>query len=138
MRDRYQANAFSLIEIIVVVAVIGILSSLIISMISGTSQHASEVIARQQQAELQTALGNWISSAASEPGGLATARSRYAAAANKLSLLSNYLQESTYLRLSNTGTEVRSDALIASKARLHFSQSWSPTTTPTVTWSNVQ
>lgn len=126
-----------MVEIIVVVAVIGVLSALVIASISGSAEYAHEVIARQEQAELQTALGNWISAASSAPGGLAAARAQYANAANKLSLLSNYLQEATFQRLTNTGTQVRSPALSASKARLEFSSNWSTTTVPTVNWINI-
>lgn len=134
MKKGRKIGGFSLVEIIVVVAVIGILSALIIATISGSTEYANEVIARQEQAELQTALGNWIATTSSAPGGLAAARAQYANAANKLSLLSNYLQEATFLRLTNSGTQVRSPALTASRARLEFSSNWTTTTVPSVTW----
>lgn len=134
MRHVRNVEGFSLVEIMVVVAVIGILSALIIATISGSAEYANEVIARQEQAELQTALGNWIATTSSAPGGLAAARAQYANAANKLSLLSNYLQEATFLRLTNSGTQVRSPALTASRARLEFSSNWTTTTVPSVNW----
>ncbi len=61
-------DAFSLIEILIAVAVIAIISAFLISSISGTTQQANQTVARQQQAELQTALGNWISAASAGPG----------------------------------------------------------------------
>jgi prepilin-type N-terminal cleavage/methylation domain-containing protein len=133
----YLQRAFSLVEILVVIAVIAILSSLVIVALFGTAKQTSEIVARQQQAELQTALGNWITTTSSEPGGLAEARRKYTNTANKLSLLTNYLQEATYLRLTNTGNAVRSSALTASKARLEFSPSWSTTDAPVVNWVNI-
>jgi len=136
MRRARKFEGFSLVEIIIVVAVIGVLAALVIASISGSADYAHEVIARQEQAALQTALGNWIAAASSSPGGLAAARARYANTANKLSLLSNYLQEASFLRLTNTGTQVRSPALSASQARLEFSSNWSTTTVPTVNWIN--
>jgi prepilin-type N-terminal cleavage/methylation domain-containing protein len=133
----YLQRAFSLVEILVVIAVIAILSSLVIVALFGTAKQTSEIVARQQQAELQTALGNWITTTSSEPGGLAESRRKYTNTANKLSLLTNYLQEATYLRLTNTGNAVRSSALTASKARLEFSSSWSTTDAPVVNWVNI-
>jgi prepilin-type N-terminal cleavage/methylation domain-containing protein len=132
-------KAFSLVEVIIVVAVIGILAAFIISSLSGTSEYAHQVVARQEQAELQTALGNWIAAASSDPGGLANARWKYTNTADKLLLLSNYLQDATYqrLRLTSTGPIVRSPALTASKARLEFSSSWSTADVPSVNWINT-
>jgi len=138
-RAPEATKAFSLVEVIIVVAVIGILATFIISSLSGSSEYANMVVARQEQAELQTALGNWIVATSSQPGGLAEARHQYTNEANKLLLLSNYLQDATYqrLRLTSTGAVVRSPALTASKARLEFSSSWSATDAPSVNWINT-
>lgn len=132
-----KSSAFSLIEILIAVAVIAILSAFLIGSISGTTQQANQMVARQQQAELQTALGNWISAASAEPGGLAGARGRYNAQADKLSLLSNYLQADTFARLTASGSQVTSSALTGSRATLHFSPTWEAGRTPIVTWSNT-
>lgn len=132
-----SARGFSLIEILVVVAVIAIFATIALSILSGTSQQANEVVARQQQAELQTALGNWIAAASSAPGGLAEARSRYSGASDKLSLLSDYLQPATLQRLSNSASGISSSALIASGARLYFTAPWTATNSPSVVWSNT-
>lgn len=138
-RAPEATKAFSLVEVLIVVAVIGILIAFVISSISGSSEYAHQVMARQEQAELQTALGNWIAATSSSPGGLAEARRKYTDEANKLLLLSNYLQDATFqrLRLTSTGEVVRSPALTASKARLEFSSSWSTTDVPSVNWVNT-
>ena len=128
--------AFSLIEMLVVVAIIAVLAALIFPSISPMRGVASERTARQQQAELQTALGNWISAVSGDAGGLAAARSAYNAANNKLSLLSNYLQPGTYTNLVGTGTAVRSAALTTSGARLEFSAPWNVGGYPTIQWIN--
>lgn len=130
-------SAFSLIEILIAVAVIAVLAAFLIGSISGTTQQANQIVARQQQAELQTALGNWLSAASAEPGGLARARGRYNAQDEKLSLLSNYLQADTFARLTAAGSQVTSSALNGSRAALHFSPTWEVGRTPIVTWSNT-
>lgn len=129
-------RGFSLPELLVVIAVVGIIASIVIASITGSREFANEVMARQQQAELQTALGAWIASASSQSGGLAAARQAYTNEENKLLLLSNYLQVDTFSRLQYQGVEVTSDALTASGAALYFSADWSPGESPMVTWSN--
>lgn len=131
-----KVTAFSLIEILIAVAVIAILSTFLIGLISGTSQQANQIVARQQQAELQSALGNWITAASAEPGGLAGARSRYNSQAEKLLLLSNYLQPDTYSRLTGSGNRVSSPALDGSRASLYFSATWELGSAPAVILSN--
>ncbi len=129
-----KSNAFSFVEVLIIVAVIAILSTLILSSFLGTTESATELVARQQQAELQTALGNWIAREASQPGGLAGARTRYNSAQDKLSLLGKYLQATTLERLDGGGTDVNSDALSGSKAMLQFTEDWVEGETPMVEW----
>jgi len=90
-------------------------------------------IARQQQAELQTALGAWVASASAGSGGLAAARTTYNGAGNKLSLLQNYLQPSTYAMFSGGSGGVTSKALSEAGAVLQFS-AWSVDNAPSVNW----
>lgn len=130
-------RGFSLAEMLIVISIIAIIAGLVVPAITGTRNYASQAVARQQQAELQTALGNWISRESSQPGGLARARSNYNSEPDKLSLLSDYLQASTLANLSSTGSVVSSTALLSSGARLYFSSIWTPTNAPTITWSNA-
>ena len=122
----------SLLEMLVVVAILGTLAALIIPYVSPLRGTASVQVARQQQAELQTALGAWVAANSAGPGGLAAARSAYAGA-NKLQLLQNYLQPSTYAMLSNGAGGVTSEALTEAGASLQFS-SWGVDTSPSVNW----
>jgi len=128
-----MARGFSLIEVLLVVAIIGIIATLLIPYVSPMRAAASTQIARQQQAELQTALGSWVAAAASGPGGLAAARSTYGSAGSKLALLQNYLQPATYAALTGSGNTVTSAALGAAGASLQFS-SWGVSDAPTVNW----
>lgn len=132
-----SCKGMSLIEVLLVVALIGILGSLLIPYISPVRGSASQQIARQQQAEIQTALGNWIVAQSSGPGGLAAARAAYSSHSGaKLQLLQNYLQPATYATLSGTGDNVTSSALTGANAYLQFS-SWSTASQqPMVQWIN--
>jgi prepilin-type N-terminal cleavage/methylation domain-containing protein len=129
----YPAAGFSLIEVLIVVAIIGIVAALLIPYVSPMRSAASNQIARQQQAELQTALGSWVAAASSGPGGLAAARSAYGGAGSKLALLQDYLQPATYASMSGSGNTVTSAALGAAGASLQFS-SWGVSGSPTVNW----
>jgi len=128
-----RETGFSFVEVLLVIAVIGIIAALALPYVRGVNEQASALVARQQQAELQTALGNWISAKSSQPGGLAAARAAYDA--DKRVLLKDYLQESTLNNLIWNGATVTSGALRAAKATLRFS-SWSTTNQPTVEWVN--
>jgi len=98
---------------------------------------SSVQIARQQQAELQTALGAWVASASAGSGGLAAARTAYNGAGNKLSLLQNYLQPSTYAMFSGGSGGVTSKALSEAGATLQFS-TWGVDNMPSVNWVGGQ
>ena len=129
----FFSRGFSLVEILIIIAVIGIISALVIPQISNIRSSASLSVARQQQAELQAALGNWVVARSSEPGGLSAARAAYTG--TKLSLLQNYLQEATYASMSGSGDTVTSAALDAAGAYLQFS-SWGSGQYPAVQWIN--
>lgn len=56
---RLQA-AFTLVEMLLVIAIISILASLVISSFSDAAQTSREVVVRQQLAVCQSALNNWV------------------------------------------------------------------------------
>jgi prepilin-type N-terminal cleavage/methylation domain-containing protein len=131
-------KAFSLVEILVVIAVIAILSTLLLPRISGINEASHTAVARQQQAELQTALGNWIIAQSSGPGGLAAARVAYTGTnvTDKIDLLQPYLQASTYASLDGDGDTVGSPALDKANAYLQFSPWTISSQQPIVEWKN--
>lgn len=55
-------RGFSFVEAIFTIAIIGIMSSLVVAAISNASRDANRVMARQQQAALQSALTAWVMS----------------------------------------------------------------------------
>ena len=132
-----ERSAFSFFESLVVVVMLGVLATLLISYVSPMRETASVQVARQQQAELQTALGAWISASSAGPGGLAAARGAYNGAGSKLGLLQNYLQPATYAALSGNGSSVSSEALAEAGASLQFS-SWAVDSAPSVNWVGGQ
>jgi len=127
-------GGFSLVEILVVIAVIAILSTLLLPRIAGINEASHTAVARQQQAELQAALGSWIVARSSGPGGLAAARAAYTG--TKLELLQNYLQSSTYASLDGAGDTVESTALDKANAYLQFSPWTVSSQQPIVEWKN--
>lgn len=127
-------QGLSLVELLIVIAVIAVLAGLLLPVVLNLKQGAQLTTARQQQAELQTALGNWIV-AKSSGGGLAAARTAYTG--TKLDLMQNYLQEATYESLSGDEDTVTSPALDGANAYLEFS-SWNSDQQPTVKWVNRQ
>ena len=130
-------SGFSFFELLVVVAMLGVIATLLITYVSPMRETTSIQVARQQQAELQTALGAWIAATSSGPGGLAAARGSYNGAGSKLGLLQAYLQPATYAALSGSGSSVSSGALAEAGASLQFS-SWGVDDSPSVNWVGGQ
>ena len=57
---KQRRNGFSFVEAIFTIAIIGIMSSIVVAAISNASRDASRVMARQQQASVQSALTAWV------------------------------------------------------------------------------
>jgi prepilin-type N-terminal cleavage/methylation domain-containing protein len=131
-------RAFTMIEMLIVITVIGIMSALVISAFSNAAQDTRRVVARQQQAAVQNAVNAWVSSY-SQQNGLAAARTVYNAANSskgRLQLVGNYLDDATlahFLNPSNTtnNDQVRSAALKKTSQYLDLS-SWSTSSYPKV------
>ena len=129
-----KSRAFSLVEILVVIAILAVLAALVLPQIINIRGSAHLSTARQQQVELQTALGNWIVAQSSGGGGLAAAKAAYTG--NKLALLQNYLQTATYSSLSGSNNDVSSAALDGANAKLKFSAWPAGAGQPSVLWVN--
>lgn len=137
MRTRAATRGgFTLVELLLVIAVIGIMSALIISSVTNAARDSRLVVARQQQAVLQEALNAWITAASGGTNSLLAARTAYNSAGSasaKLELLRDYLQPSTYDQFSqnSSGGSVQTDAMKTANVSLGFS-AWSGSAYPTV------
>jgi prepilin-type N-terminal cleavage/methylation domain-containing protein len=113
-----RSPAFTLVELLIVIAIIAIMASIVISAFSNAAADSRLVLARQQQAVVQEALNSWLAYRSAAPRSLSSARAEYNAAANglaRLALIQNYLDAATYTHLTaNTSDadQVRSDAMI--------------------------
>ncbi len=131
---RKGGSAFTLVEVLLVIAIIGIMSALVVSSISNSVADSRMVLARQQQAVLQEALHAWATAQSSGTGSLQSARSNYTASANVLSLVQNYLDSSTYshfVEYSTNPGQIQSEAMAKSGVYLVFS-TWTTTNYPRV------
>ena len=135
---RRTRKAFTMVEMLIVIAVIGIMSALVISAFSNAAQDTRRVIARQQQASVQNAVNAWVNSV-SQQSGLAEARRLYNLAGSskgRLQLVGTYLDDATlahFLNPSNTtnNAEVRSAALKKTSQYL-FLGDWNANSYPKV------
>src|SRR5690606_20845298 len=115
-RSNPRLSAFTMVEMLIVIAVIGIMSALVISAFSNAAQDTRRVVARQQQAVVQSAVNAWVNHVA-QTQGLAATRQMYNEAGNskaRLLLVKAYLDDTTFSHfLANTTSdnEVRSAAL---------------------------
>lgn len=109
-------RGFTMIEMLIVIAVIGIMSALVIGAFSNAAQDTRRVVGRQQQAAVQNAVNAWVNSM-SQQEGLAQARNLYNLAGTskgRLQLVQTYIDAATLSHfLSNTTNdgEVKSAAL---------------------------
>lgn len=119
--DR-RLSAFTLIELLLVIAVIGIMSALVVTALSNAAGDAHAAMARQQQAVMQEALNAWIAGASSGTNSLSSARSNYNANTDKLALLSPYLDPltSSHIETNSTTNKVQSKAMVMIGKKLIF------------------
>jgi prepilin-type N-terminal cleavage/methylation domain-containing protein len=133
---RQDRRAFTMVEMLIVIAVIGIMSALVISAFSNAAQDTRRVVARQQQAAVQNAVNAWVNST-SQAQGLAQTRNLYNLAGSskgRLQLVQSYLDDATLSHfLSNTtnNNEVKSAALSKTNQYLLLSD-WSAASYPKV------
>ena len=90
---------FTLVELLLVISVIAIMGALAISHFSNASQDTRRVVARQQQAALQSAVNAWVAGQVSGNNSVGEARTSYntpATSKDKLDLIRTYLDDVTY------------------------------------------
>lgn len=136
-------RAFSLIEMLLVIAIIAIMASLVISAFSNAAGDTRKILVRQQQATVQQAVHSWVareSSGADTNGRSRTLESARAVYNNKesglarLDLVKGYLDDATFEDFSaNTASddEVRTDAMAKTSNYLQL-PAWTTNSYPKV------
>ncbi len=132
-------RAFSLIELIIVIAIIGVMASMVVASFANATQDARGVVVKQQQAVLQEALNTWVSKASSVTGrgSLDAARSFYEAqttVAQKVALIEPYISKSTKDQLkahATIGDALNTDAMEKTGKYVTFS-TWTAGSYPKV------
>ncbi len=132
---KRASKGFTLVEMLLVIAVISVMSALVISAVSNSAADTRTIVARQQQAVLQEALNAWVASASAGNLGLQAARSAYSSNGSsqaKLTLISGYLDSGTYSNFTtNAGGAIQSDAMSKIGKSLTFS-TWTSNSYPRV------
>jgi prepilin-type N-terminal cleavage/methylation domain-containing protein len=88
MTTKLRKRAFTLVEMLLVVAIISILAAMAISNFSNASKDTREVVARQQLAVVQEAVNHWVNhevGRVTSAGGTGKSVSQVKAAVSKLS-----------------------------------------------------
>jgi len=112
---------------IIVIAVIGIMSALAISAFSNGSNDAREIVARQQQATIQSAINAWVCAQLTGDVTVSSLRATYnlvEGSEARLALISGYLDEVSYDHfVSESGREEGGEIESSATSRLgwHFS-----------------
>lgn len=132
-----DSRGFTMVEMLIVISVIAIMAALVVSAFSNAAQDTRRVVARQQQAAVQSAVNAWVTAQSSGTGSLHSARSTYNAAPTslaRLNLVANYLDESSiaHFRTNTTNTgQVSSEALKKTNQYLEL-PSWNSASYPKV------
>ena len=124
-----RSSGFTLTEALLTMAIIGIISSIVVSAMSNAAKDASRMVARQQQAQVQNAVNAWISgqtrdATTGQVRSLESIRSDYNSRATSLArfnLVSGYLDESTAEHFTDTTTNsdrVKSEAMVNARQYL--------------------
>jgi prepilin-type N-terminal cleavage/methylation domain-containing protein len=111
-----KTPAFTLIEMLIVLAIIGVLAAIIISQIANATFETRRIVSRQQQVVLQTAVSSWImQNTTTQP--INSVRTAYNTAADskaRLALVGGYLDPDVYAHFMSQTTDVakvQSDAM---------------------------
>lgn len=132
-----RSAAFTMVELLIVISVIAIMAALVVSAFSNAAQDTRRVVARQQQASVQSAVNAWITRQSSGAGSLSTARTTYNDAGTslaRLNLVSGYLEDVTmaHFRTNTTNTnQVLSEAMKKTNQHLEL-PAWNSASYPKV------
>lgn len=130
-------KGFTLVEVLVVIAIIGIMTSLVVTVYRNVAQDSRDVVARQQQAALQNAMNNWITSETTTRA-VADVRAEYNGASHssgRLLKIKDYLDDRSYTHFDTHTTlgedQVKSEVLNKLSKHLQLS-TWAAFSYPQV------
>ncbi|MCS7008677.1 MAG: prepilin-type N-terminal cleavage/methylation domain-containing protein [Chthoniobacterales bacterium] len=137
---NYSIKAFTLVELLVTIAIISILASIAITGITNASRDSNIRLAEQQQAVLQTALTAWIVNS-SNTNGIEATRTNYLTLlqgghAQVFQAIQIYLDPKIRNIFNATSSGITSTAL-ASAGRILTFTTWNGTDPPFVQQQNV-
>ena len=136
-------NAFTLIEMLIVIAIISILAAMAISSFSNAAQDSREVLVRQQLATVQEAVNNWasrqigkVNTIGGNPTTIEQVRVFYNAqtpASTRFQVFTGYLDVSTFesITVNSTTGRLTTDAMRQTGYYLTLPD-WGPTSYPKV------
>ena len=136
-------NAFTLIEMLIVIAIISILAAMAISSFSNAAQDSREVLVRQQLATVQEAVNNWasrqigkVNTIGGNPTTIEQVRGYYNAqtpASTRFQVFTGYLDVSTFesITVNSTTGRLTTDAMRQTGYYLTLPD-WGPTSYPKV------
>ena len=113
-------RAFTFVELVIVIAVVGIMSALAIGAFSNGAEDAREIVARQQQASIQTAVNGWVVGQISGSRSLSQVRTDYNTASTseaRLNLVRSYLDDESYDHFYQQGQILPSDEISSEATR---------------------
>lgn len=94
---RAVRRGVSLIELITVIAVLGVIMGLVFPHAAGTRDSARRAVALEQAAQIQSALDQWVATR----GSLAEAKDTWNTSDNRLGLIGGFLHEATAQELTS-------------------------------------
>lgn len=143
--SRFSPSGFTFVEALMTIAILGVMAAILVSAFSSASTDASRMIARQQQAAIQSAVNAWVNgdsnrvnvinaaTGSAKPRTVEEIRSDYNSRQTslaRLNLVSSYLDGVTMNHFAshtiNTG-KIKSDALSAIRQNITLPD-WTTTT----------
>jgi prepilin-type N-terminal cleavage/methylation domain-containing protein len=111
-----RGRAFTLIEMLIVLGIIGVLAAILISQISNAAYESRRILSRQQQVVLQSAVNSWViqRTTTQSLAAVQTAYNNATTAKAKVTLVSEYLDSDTYDHFDDNTSDtakVQSDAM---------------------------
>ncbi len=146
-----RSGAFSLVEALITIAILGVISSLVVTVVTNASRDAARMVARQQQAAMQTAVAAWVSAQSRDTDPLSatvgqmrsleTIRGLYNAATTtsaRFNKIKDFLDDNTadhFLTYTTSTDKLKSEALTNAKQYLRLDD-WSSGSYPKVSLIN--